>query len=341
MNFVRNFGWYIVKRILLLAPLLLGVSLVAFFLIRLGDANPAVLVAGPTASQAEIDRVASDMGLDEPLTTQYVNYMKNSLSGDLGRSWITRRPVRTEIRERLPITLELVTLGTIASVLFGVLVGFVAGMQEERLADHVLRISTLGGISMPIFWLGLLLIYLLFFRWGIAPPPLGRFDIFLAGPPRITGFPLFDAVLHGDWVVARSMVAHLALPVVTMTLVIGATIAKQTRAAVIEIRGSQMVRYARACGLPRWRLWKLVLHNSMPSVVTFIAIAYSLQLGGSVLVELIFSWGGLGQLGVLAIQRADFAVVQAYIFVMGVLAASIYLVADLVIALLDPRVTYR
>jgi ABC-type dipeptide/oligopeptide/nickel transport system permease component len=341
MNFLRNFGGYIAKRVLMLVPLLIGMTLVAFLLIRLGDTNPAALVAGPTASQAEIERVADELGLDQPLIAQYVTYMRNAARGDLGTSWITRRPVRTEIRDRLPITLELVTLGTIASVAIGLLLGFVSGMREERLTDHVLRVSTLGGISMPIFWLGLLLIYLLFYLWGVAPPPLGRMDIFLSAPDRITGFPLFDAVIQGEWEVVRSMLGHLALPVLTMALVIGATIAKQTRASVIEVRGSNMVRYAKACGLPAWRVWKLVLHNSLPSVVTFIAIAYSLQLGGSVLVELIFSWGGIGQLGVTAIQRADFAVVQAYIFVMGVLAAVIYLVADIVIALIDPRVTYR
>lgn len=341
MNFIRNFGWYAVKRTIMVIPLLFGVSLVAFFIIRLGDVNPAVLVAGPTASAAEIEKVSLELGLDRPLIEQYGTYLSSALSGDLGESWITGRDVSTELRARLPVTIELITIGTIASVIVGLLLGFVAGMRERHLVDHFLRVSTLGGISMPIFWLGLLLIYVLFFLGGVAPAPLGRQSLMLPTPQFRTGFPLLDALLDGRLEVFWSMVRHLMLPVITMALVIGATIAKQTRASVIEVRNTAMVRYARAIGMPQWRIWWLVLHNSLPSVVTFIAIAYSLQLGGSVLIELIFSWGGIGQLGVNAIQRADYAVVQAYVFAMGVLAAAIYLVADLIIASIDPRVTFK
>lgn len=341
MNFIRNFGWYAVKRTLMVVPLLFGVSLVAFFIIRLGDVNPAVLIAGPTASAAEIEQVAAELGLERPLFEQYRTYLASALSGDLGESWITGRTVSTELRNRLPVTLELITIGTVASVIVGLLLGFVAGMRERSLVDHFLRVSTLGGISMPIFWLGLLLIYVVFFLTDLAPPPLGRQSLMLATPEFRTGLPLMDALLDGRLDVFWSMVRHLMLPVITMALVIGATIAKQTRASVIEVRNTSMVRYARAIGMPQWRIWWLVLHNSLPSVITFIAIAYSLQLGGSVLIELIFSWGGIGQLGVNAIQRADYAVVQAYVFAMGILAAAIYLVADLIIASIDPRVTFK
>lgn len=341
MNFIRNFGWYTVKRTLMVIPLLFGVSLVAFFIIRLGNVNPAALVAGPTASAAEIALVTEQLGLELPMVQQYWTYLTNALSGDLGRSWITGREVSVELRSRLPVTIELITIGTAASVIIGLFLGFVAGMRERSLVDHFLRVSTLGGISMPIFWLGLLLIYVLFFLMGIAPPPLGRQSLMLPSPTFRTGFPLLDALLDGRMDIFVSMLRHLMLPVITMALVIGATIAKQTRASVIEVRNTPMVRYARAIGMPQWRIWWLVLHNSLPSVVTFIAIAYSLQLGGSVLIELIFSWGGIGQLGVNAIQRADYAVVQAYIFAMGVLAAGIYLIADLIIASIDPRVTFK
>jgi peptide/nickel transport system permease protein len=239
------------------------------------------------------------------------------------------------------VTIELVTIGTVSSIIVGLFLGFVAGMRERSLPDHILRVSTLGGISMPIFWLALLLIYVFFFRLGWAPPPLGRQSLMLSFAPFVTGFPLLDAIIDGRPELISSMLKQLMLPVVTMALVIGATIAKQTRASVIEVRHTQMVHYARAIGMPKRRIWWLVLHNSLPSVITFIAIAYSLQLGGSVLIELIFSWGGIGQFGLNAILRADYAVVQAYIFAMGVLAAAIYLVADLVIASIDPRVTYK
>ena len=341
MNFIRNFGFYIVKRVLLLIPLLIGMTLVAFFLIRVGDANPATLIAGPTASAAEIERVEQDLGLADPIIVQYGNYVADAMRGEFGRSWMTGRAVSEEMTRRLPITLEVVLLGTVVSVILGLAMGFVSGMREGQWPDHLLRVFSLGGISMPIFWLGLLMILVFFTNMGVAPPPLGRLNLFLTAPDPVTGFPLLDAALRGEWEVFRSLAAHLVLPVLTIALVIGATIGKQTRASVIEVRSSKMVRYARACGMPTWRVWLLVLHNSLPSVITFIAISFSLQLGGSVLVEVIFSWGGLGQLGVTAIQRADFAVVQAYILIMGILAAGTYLIADLIIAVIDPRVSYR
>ena len=334
-------GWYVIKRVLLLVPLLIGVSFITFMLIRLGDSNPAVLIAGPTATPAEIAQVEEELGLDDPLLVQYASYVAGVVRGDFGESWLTRRTVVEELRERVPITLELITVGMFAAVIAGVGVGFASAMLKDRLPDQVARFGTLLGISMPIFWLGLLLIYLFFVTWKLAPGPVGRLDIFVVPPQRVTGFLIIDSVLEGNWEALRSYLAHLVLPTITIMLVTGATIAKQTRSGVVDVRNSAAARYAVAAGLPRWRIWRMILHNALPTIITFSAIAYSLGLGGSALVELIFSWGGMGQLGIEAITKVDYAIVQGYVLVMGVIVAVVYLLADLAVAIIDPRVSNR
>lgn len=331
---------YLIKRIVLLVPLLLGLTLLAFLLIRLSGTNPATLIVGPTAGQAEIEAVEAELGLDEPLIVQYGIYLGNALTGDFGESWVTRQPVSTELRMRLPVTLELVTIAMVFATVIGVAVGFFSAMYQHRPADQLLRAYTLVGVSMPVFWLGLLLIFLFFVVLGVAPAPTGRMDLFIAPPEPITYAPLLDSVLRGNGEALRSVLHHLMLPVAALTLTSGSAIAKQTRALVLEVRFSPRVRYARACGLTRRRVWRLILHNAMPGIVTFVAIAYSLSLGGSVLLELIFSWGGMGSFGINAIERADFAVVQAFVLSMGVIASLVYLASDLIVAAIDPRVSY-
>ena len=336
-----SFGRYLLRRVLLLIPLLIGVLFITFMVIRIGDSNPAVLIAGPTATAAEIQAIEQDLGLDRPLLTQFGRYVSDVVRGDFGESWLTRRTVVEELKDRLPITLELITIGTIAAILFGLAVGLLSALTKDRIPDQVLRFGTLLGISMPIFWLGLLLIFLFFSTWQIAPGPIGRVDILIRLPERVTGFLLIDSALAGNWEAFRSVLEHLALPTVTIMLVTGATIAKQTRAAIVEIRNSSPVRYARASGLPNRLIWRMSVHNALPTIITFTAIAYSLGLGGSALVELIFSWGGMGQLGLEGITKTDFAIVQAYVLAMGVIVSVVYLLADMLVALIDPRVVYR
>lgn len=338
---LTGFGRYVIRRLLLLVPLLFGITVLCFFLVRLSDVNPATLIAGPTAGQVEIESVEEELGLGEPLVTQYWIYLRGALTGDLGESWVTQRPVGSELAERLPITLELVTLSVLAAAVIGIAVGFVSAMNQNGLADHGLKAYTLVGVSMPVFWLGLLLIFVFFYVLGVAPAPTGRLDLFISAPEPITNAPLLDSLLRRDVEAAQSILGHMVLPAAALTLTAGSAIAKQSRSAIIEIRFSPRVRYARACGLPQLQVWRLILHNALPSIITFVAIDYSFALGGSALIEIIFSWGGLGQFGVNAITRADYAVVQAFVLTMGVLASFIYLVSDLVVAAIDPRVSYR
>jgi len=334
----KGLGRYLVYRLLLLVPLLFGVSVLTFLLVRLGDSSPAVMVAGPTATQAQIEDIEAEMGLDRSLPVQYWTWLTDAVRGDLGTSWMSNRPVTEELMEKLPITLELIGFGVAGAIVFGVLIGVASAVRQRGLVDQVLRIVTLAGVSIPIFWGALLMIAFFFTVLGWAPAPLGRVERGLAMPPHLTGMLVFDSVITGYFATAASALAHLALPVLTITVITGATIAKQARAAMVETLGSPAVRYARACGMSERGVVWLAFRNALPDLIGFFGITFSLAMGGAAISELIFSWGGLGQLGLEAITNADFAVVQGFILVMGVLTAAIYLIADLVVAAIDPRV---
>jgi ABC-type dipeptide/oligopeptide/nickel transport system permease component len=340
MTRARKVAFYLAKRLALLLPLLFGLSFVTFMLIRLSGGNPAVTVAGPDASLVTIHAIEKELHLDQPLLAQYAYYLEGVLRGDLGDSFVSQRPVAVEIAERLPITLELLVVAATFSVLLGVVVGFVGAMNKNHPIDHVLRIVSLLGISMPIFWLGLLLIFVFYFVAELAPPPLGRTDLLIELPPKVTGAPLLDSVLAGNWTAAQSVLGHMILPVLTIVLVFGGMIGKQVRAAVSEVKDSNAVRYAKACGLSRRRVWWIILHNASPGIVTFVAIAFSSMLAGSALTELIFSWGGLGQVGLRAVLFGDLWMVQGFVLTLGILTAAVYLVSDLVVAAIDPRVSW-
>ncbi len=328
---------YLVRRLGLLLPLLIGMTLVTFMLIRIGGTDPAAMLAGPTASQEQLDSIDHELGLDKPLVEQYGIYLANLARGNLGDSYISGRPVLQELAARFPVTLELVSLGMALAILYGVTTGFVAALWRGRTLDHVLRIVTLLGLSMPVFWVDILFIYVFFFQLEWAPAPLGRLDAGLAPPPRITGAYILDSVLAAAPADLLSAVGHIVLPVLTLGLIEGSGIAKQTRAQVLEVLDSDIVRSARACGLPRRQVWWIMLHNALPNLITFMAIVFVLMLGGSALIELVFAWGGIGQFGLNAITRADFAVVQGYVLALGIASALIYLVADLVVMAIDPR----
>lgn len=332
---------YLARRLLFIGPLLVGVTMLAFATVRLGDVNPAVLIAGPQAPPETVAAIARELHLDRPVAVQYLYYVQDVLRGDFGTSWVTSRPVLDEVRDRLPITLELVVLGTLGALVIGVVVGMLGAFRENTVIDGVVRLGTLAGISMPIFWMALLAIFVFAFSLGWAPPPLGRMDIALLPPDKAVGTYLVDGVLAGEPTTVRSALAHLVLPVLTISVVEGAVIAKHVRAVTTEVLGSEMYRYARSFGYSPARLHRLVLRNTFPSILAFTAIVFSATLGASALVEMVFSWGGLGSLGIEAIKQADFAVVQAYILVTAAITAVVYLAADVTAAWLDPRLRHE
>lgn len=331
----------VAKRFLVLIPLLLGVSIVAFVLLRLGGADPATLIAGPVASEDQVLQVRDELGLDEPLYVQYWDFLGDLVHGDLGTSWQTGQPVTEEIRTRMPASLELWVVGMAGAVVIGVAAGSVSALRADKATDHLLRVGTLLGLSLPVFLLGLILIYVFAVRLSWAPPPLGQVDPSVGAPNRVTGAYVPDALLTGNWPALRSSLAHLVLPALTLALVTGATIAAQTRSALIEILQSPLIHYQRACGASKWRVYRTALKNALPGIATYFAIAATLALGGAALTEQVFSWGGFSQFALDAVVNVDFAVVQAYILLIGLVTVIVYLLADLLTVMIDPRVRIR
>ncbi len=334
MRFLRYAG----KRLLFLIPQLVAVSLIVFFLVRLLPGDPAFLMAGQFATKERIEEVRRELGLDRPLAEQYLIYVGNVLEGDFGRSWRTSQSVTADIRQRLPATLELVLSAGILSVLLGVPIGVYTAVKRRGIADRGLFVYGMLAGSIPDFWLGLILIFIFFSKLGIVPGPIGQLDPILSTPPAVTGMIVIDALLAGRWEAFRSALAHLVLPVATLTLVYMTLVIKNTRSTVEDMMQSDFVEHGRALGLPRRILLRYALRNAMPPVVTVIGIVFWFLLGGAVLVETVFAWGGLGQYAVEAVVNSDYAPLQAFVLLAAVFTLVVFLLVDLAYFVIDPRI---
>lgn len=332
---------YALRRLLLLVPVLFGISIVTFAITHLIPRNPVYALVGTFADQSLVDATIARFGLDQPLPVQYQRYMLNLLRGDLGTSIKSGRPVWDEIVHRLPATLELTTMAMVCALVLAVLLGTYAALRRGRAGDVGVRVFALIGNSLPEFWIGLVLLFLLYFQLGWAPAPMGRIASGLAPPQTVTHFYLVDAVLTGNWSAFRAAVSQAFLPVLTLALVIAAPLMRMVRANLIEALNSPYIRCARAHGLRHWRiLWQYGLRNALLPVVTLTAIVYGYLLGGAVLIEKVFSWPGVGQWAADAVLSQDYPAVQAFALVSAAFYMLVYLVADLVLALVDPRIRY-
>lgn len=332
---------FLARRALLLLPLLLGVLFLTFMLVRIGGQDPSAMLAGPTASAAEIALVRAELGLDRPIWVQFARYLGQVAQGDLGRSWISNRPVLVDLLERAPATLELLLWGVGLGAAIGIPVGLRAAQRPDGLFDQVSRLLSLLGFSTPTYWLGLVMLFVFFFLLDLAPPGMGRLSLMLTPPPAVTGSYLIDGLLAADLAVARSAFAQLVLPVVCIAIVSAAPILKQTRAIALEVLASEYVRYARAQGLPRDEIRRIVLRNAATPVVTFVGTELAGLVGTTALIEYVFAWGGVGQFGLNAIIQGDFAVVQGYVLLLALFSVLVFLVVDVVVVLIEPRATVQ
>jgi len=327
----------LVRRLVLALPLLLGILFFTFMLVRLGGQDPVGLLAGPTATTEEIEIIRNELGLDKPLFTQFAIYLENVFQGDIGRSWISNRSVLFDILERIPITLELLLWGVAIGALIGVPIGLRAAFRHDKLFDHISRSVSLLGFSIPTYFLGLLLLFVFFFLLGWAPPGLGRISLLISPPPTITGSYLIDSVLTGNFQAAGSALSQLVLPVISVAIISAAPIVKHTRAIALEVIGSDFVRFARASGLPSERVRRIVLKNSSTPVTTFIGTELTGLVGSVSLIEYVFAWGGVGQYGLNAIIRGDFAAVQGYVLFLALFSLLVFIIVDLLVLILEPR----
>ena len=308
------------KRLVTVIPTLIGVVIVTFLLTRVLPGDPAVYFAGPAATPQSIADIRKSLGLDRPLPEQFVRYVNDLAHGNFGNSLSTGRPVATEITSRLPASAELTLLGLILSIVIAVPLGILAAVKQGSWIDHTCRVVATAGVSLPVFFTGLLLVYVFYFQLGWSPAPIGRLDAFATAPPTITGFYLIDSLLTGDFETFRAALSQLILPALTLGIFSLAPIARMTRASMLAVLASDFVRTARASGLNnRTVIVTYAFRNAMLPVVTTLGMVFSFLLGANVLVEKVFAWPGIGSYAVEALLQSDFAPVQGFVLTMAVL----------------------
>ncbi|MCC7425688.1 MAG: ABC transporter permease [Alphaproteobacteria bacterium] len=328
---------FTLRRLLVAAPTVLGVLFITFMLVRIGHQDPVAMLAGPMADRAMLEMIRTQLGLDQPLFTQFAGYLWRLAQGDLGRSWQSNQPVLHEIIAHFPTTLELTLLSVGLGAIIGVPVGLRAAFRPNGWFDQISRVVSLLGFSVPTYWMGLMAIFIFFFLLRLAPAPMGRLSLEVIAPPTITGSLVIDSIAAGNWEALRSALAQLMLPVSCFTLIAAAPVVKQTRAVAIEILGSDYIRYARACGFSPRTVRRIVLRNAVAPVLTFIGTQLTSLLAAASLIEFIFAWGGLGHWGLNAILLGDFAAVQGYVLTLALFSVFVFLVIDLLVLLLEPR----
>jgi ABC-type dipeptide/oligopeptide/nickel transport system permease component len=327
------------RRLVTIVPTLIGVVIVTFLLTRVLPGDPAAYFAGPTADQASIEQIRTALGLDRPLPVQFAAYVKDLATGNLGNALSTGQPVLSELAARLPASAELTLCALILSMAVAIPLGILAAVREGSFVDHACRVVTTAGVSLPVFFTGLLFVYVFYYLLGWAPAPVGRLDVYLSEPPRITGFLTLDSLLAGDLEVFRAALAQLALPAATLALFSLAPIARMTRASMLSVLSSEFVRTARAAGLrPRTVVLTYAFRNAMLPVVTTLGMVFSFLLGANVLVEKVFAWPGIGSFAVEALIQSDYAPVQGFVLAMALLYVALNLAIDLIYGLIDPRV---
>jgi peptide/nickel transport system permease protein len=327
------------KRLMFAIPSLIGVVIVTFLLTRALPGDPAAYFAGPAASKEAIEQIRKKLGLDKSLAEQFVRYTTELAQGDLGQSLTTGQPVATEIRNRLPASAELTLLGLALAIVIAIPLGIMAATRPGSWIDHLCRVTTTAGVSLPVFFTGLLLVYVFYFKLGWSPAPLGRLDVFYSAPPTVTGFYLIDSLLARDLETFRSALSQLLLPAITLAIFSLAPIARMTRASMLAILSSDFVRTARASGLsPTKVTMTYAFRNAMLPVITTLSMVFSFLLGANVLVEKVFAWPGIGSYAVEALISSDFAPVQGFVLTMAVMYVLLNLVIDILYGVIDPRV---
>jgi peptide/nickel transport system permease protein len=320
-------------------PVLLGVSIVVFFMVRAIPGDPAQIMLGQQATQAQVQQVRESMGLDKPIFVQYGLFLKNALRGDLGDSIVTGRPVTTELLVRLPATLELTAFAMLVAILVGVPVGVIAAVRQYSALDKTTSVLALTGISMPIFWLAMILVVIFGVNLELLPFP-GRL-----GPTTaitsITGLVLVDSLLTFNFAGFWDGLLHLIMPALALATIPMAVIMRMTRSSMLEVLNEDYVRTARAKGVaPRRVVFKHALRNAMLPTITVIGLQTGLLMGGAIITETIFSWPGIGLYAYQSVSSRDYASIQGVVLYGALLFVLINLVVDVLYAILDPRVRY-
>jgi peptide/nickel transport system permease protein len=320
-------------------PVLLGVSIVVFFMVRAIPGDPAQIMLGQQATQEQVQQVRESMGLDKPIFVQYGLFLKDAIRGDLGDSIVTGRPVTTELMVRLPATFELAAFAMLIAILVGVPVGVISAVRQYSLLDKTTSVLALTGISMPIFWLAMILVVIFGVNLELLPFP-GRLDP-TTGITAITGLVLVDSLLTLNFAGFWDGLLHLIMPALALGTIPMAVIMRMTRSSMLEVMHEDYVRTARAKGVVPWRVVsKHALRNAMLPTITVIGLQVGLLMGGAIITETIFSWPGIGLYAYNSISTRDYASIQGVVLYGALLFVLVNLIIDVLYAILDPRVRY-
>jgi ABC-type dipeptide/oligopeptide/nickel transport system permease component len=330
---------YIVKRVLQAIPVLIALSVVVFLIMRVFSADPAPVVLGEHATREAMDAWRDSQGLNDPIWKQYLDFVIGALHGDLGTSYYTHTSVTTEIMSRFPATIELAIVAIIIASIVGIALGVVSAVNKGKFIDAFSTLLALIGVSMPIFWLGILFIILFTGILHILPSG-GRIDPIMQ-PYGGTGLFLIDTLLSGDFEAFGNALVHMIMPACALSMYSMAIITRMTRSSMLDTLNEDYVRTARAKGLPSGKVTRHhALRNAMLPVSTVIGLQLGSLLGGALLTETVFAWPGIGKYVVECILKSDFPVVQGVVLLIGVIFVLINLVVDIIYAFLDPRIKY-
>ena len=328
---------YIFRRILILIPTLLGVSIIIFFMLRITPGDPAELLLGERATEEALHEIREHLGLNEPLHVQYGKFIKRLMKGDLGETIWSRQKVWIEVKERFPATIELSVAALFISCFFGIIFGIISATRQYSIFDYLSMLGALIGVSMPIFWLGL--VFMLIFSVNLGWLPLsGRLSVGI-DLEVITNFYILDAVLTKNWVALKDAIWHIIMPAVTLSTIPMAIVARMTRSSMLEVLRQDYIKTAKAKGLSQFTVtFKHALRNALIPVVTTIGLQFGVALGGAILTETIFAWPGVGKWMFDAVMKRDYMVIQGGTLFIAAVFVVINLVVDVLYAVINPRI---
>ena len=333
---------YFFRRLLGLIPVLFGISILVFSFVRAIPGDPARVMLGERATEEAVLQIRKDMGLDRPITEQYLKYMGGLFKGDLGTSIFSQIPVADDMKRRFPATLELSLAAMLFALLVGVPLGILAAVRRNSSVDNIAMAIALIGVSMPVFWLGMIMKYIFSISTKIFPPSARMDDILSFSFVPITNMLVLDGILRLNPAIVWDAMLHLVMPAVALGTIPMAIIARMTRSSMVEVLSQDYVRTARAKGLvQRSVIWKHALRNAMLPVITVVGLSFGGLLSGAVLTESIFAWSGIGSWIYEGISQRDYPVIQSGVLLVSFVFVMVNLMVDMSYALFDPRIQYR
>ncbi|MBE0583204.1 MAG: ABC transporter permease [Desulfofustis sp.] len=331
---------YVLRRLAYMVPVLFGVTVLVFIISHAIPGDPASMIAGPKASREAVENIRKSHGLDRPLVVQYFSFASGLLHGDLGTSIRNHRPVTADLADFFPATLELTLASMTLCLGIGIPLGILAAIRRNRITDHIIRVFSVFGVSMPVFWLGLMLLFVFYRNLGWLPGS-GRLDAVLTPPVQVTGLYLIDSLLAGNWPIFVNALWHILLPAFCLSYVYLAIITRIVRSSMIAVLGQEFITTARAYGLSEAVIvLKHAFKNSLIPTVTITGLSLGELMGGAILTETIFGWPGMGKYVVDSVNSLDFPAIMGFTLVVALVYVAMNLLVDVLYAVLNPRIRY-